>query len=164
LNKIPLAALAAILLLIGYKLARFSLFKNQLRLGWDQFLPFLVTVVSILIFDLLIGISLGVMIAIFFILLRNFQNSHLLVKESIDQKDVIKVKLSEEMSFLNKGALIKTLENIPENGHVIIDGSKSKIIDYDVLEVIENFKISAIDKGIKVETIKIKSVNPGAIH
>lgn len=164
LNKIPLAALAAILLLIGYKLARFSLFKNQLRLGWDQFLPFLVTVVSILIFDLLIGISLGVMIAIFFILLRNFQNSHLLVKESIDQKDVIKVKLSEEMSFLNKGALIKTLENIPENGHVIIDGSKSKIIDYDVLEAIENFKISAIDKGIKVETIKIKSVNSGAVH
>ena len=165
LNLIPLACLAAILLQVGYKLAKISLFKTQAKLGWDQFLPFIVTILGIVIFDLLIGIGLGMGVAIVYILLRNFQNSHVLtLKYNKDSPDSIRIILSEEVSFLNKGALIKTLEDIPNGKHVIIDGSNSKIIDYDVLEVIENFKINAKERDIEVDTIKIKSVKIGGLH
>ncbi|MCH7414451.1 SulP family inorganic anion transporter [Belliella sp. R4-6] len=165
LNLIPLACLAAILLQVGYKLAKISLFKTQAKLGWDQFLPFIVTILGIVIFDLLIGIGLGMGVAIVYILLRNFQNSHVLTLEGHkDSFDAITIILSEEMSFLNKGALIKTLDDIPNGKYVVIDGSNSKIIDYDVLEVIENFKINAKERDIEVDTIKIKSVKIGGLH
>ena len=165
LNLIPLACLAAILLQVGYKLAKISLFKNQAKLGWDQFLPFLITILGIVIFDLLIGIGLGMGVAIVYILLRNFQNSHVLkARENVDSPDTLRIILSEEVSFLNKGSLIKTLDEIPDGKHVIIDGSNSKIIDYDVLEVIENFRINAKERAIEVDTIKIKSVKVSGMH
>lgn len=164
LNLIPLASLAAILLLVGYKLAKFSLFKAQAKLGWDQFLPFIVTILGIVIFDLLIGIGLGMGVAIVYILLRNFQNSHLLEQRTAEKGDSIKITLSEEVSFLNKGALIKTLEEIPDGKHVIIDGSKSKVIDHDVLEVIENFRTNAPSRNIDVDTIKIRGIKVSGLH
>lgn len=165
LNLIPLACLAAILLQVGYKLAKISLFKTQAKLGWDQFLPFVITILGIVIFDLLIGIGLGMGVAIVYILLRNFQNSHVLTaRENVDSPDTLRIILSEEVSFLNKGSLIKTLDEIPDGKHVIIDGSNSKIIDYDVLEVIENFRINAKERDIEVDTIKIKSVKVGGMH
>jgi MFS superfamily sulfate permease-like transporter len=164
LNLIPLACLAAILLMVGYKLTKVSLFRNQAKLGWDQFLPFIITILGIVLFDLLIGIGLGMGIAMVFILLRNYQNSYLLDdrKEEIDGS--VRIILSEEVSFLNKGALIKALEDIPDGKHVIIDGSKSKVIDYDVLEVIENFKTNAGSRNIDVDTIKIKSTKTMGLH
>lgn len=164
LNLIPLASLAAILLLVGYKLAKFSLFKAQAKLGWDQFLPFIITILGIVIFDLLIGIGLGMGVAIVYILLRNFQNSHLLEQRTAEKGDTIKITLSEEVSFLNKGALIKTLEEIPDGKHVIIDGSKSKVIDHDVLEVIENFRTNAPSRNIDVDTIKIRGIKVSGLH
>ncbi|MFD2203456.1 SulP family inorganic anion transporter [Shivajiella indica] len=164
LNLIPVACLAAILLQVGYKLAKISLFKTQAKLGWDQFLPFLITIIGIVVFDLLIGIGLGMGVAIVYILLRNLQNSHLMESGFKESGDSIKITLSEEVSFLNKGALIKTLEEIPDGKHVIIDGSKSKIIDYDVLEVIENFKTNAPNRNIEVDTIKIKSIKTSSLH
>ncbi|MDO9553319.1 SulP family inorganic anion transporter [Rhodonellum sp.] len=164
LNLIPLACLAAILLMVGYKLAKVSLFTTQAKLGWDQFLPFIITIVGIVVFDLLIGIGLGMGVAIVYILLRNFQNSHFLEEKVSGNSNTIHIVLSEEVSFLNKGALIQTLEDIPEGKHVIIDGSNSKIIDYDVLEVIENFKIAAKNKNIEVDTIGIRSVKIGGLH
>jgi MFS superfamily sulfate permease-like transporter len=164
LNLIPLAALAAILLLIGYKLARFSLFKSQARLGLDQFLPFVTTILGIVIFDLLIGIGIGMGVAIVYILMRNFQNSHFYKEKPEEDPNTIHIVLSEEVSFLNKGALIQALDDIDPGKHVIIDGSNSKVIDYDVLEVISNFKIAAKEKGIEVDTIKIRSVTAGNLH
>ncbi|RPA68158.1 SulP family inorganic anion transporter [Cyclobacteriaceae bacterium YHN15] len=164
LNLIPLACLAAILLQVGYKLTKISLFKTQAKLGWDQFLPFLITIIGIVVFDLLIGIGLGMGVAIVYILLRNLQNSHLLEQGFKEKGDTIKITLSEEVSFLNKGALIKTLEEIPDGKHVIIDGSKSKVIDYDVLEVIENFKTNAPSRDIEVDTIKIRSIKTSSLH
>jgi MFS superfamily sulfate permease-like transporter len=164
LNLIPLACLAAILLQIGYKLAKVSLFKSQAKLGWDQFLPFVITILGIVLFDLLIGIGLGMGVAIVYILLRNLQNSHFLEEGIKEKNNTIKITLAEEVSFLNKGALIKTLEEIPDGKHVIIDGSKSQVIDYDVLEVIENFKSNAPSRNIEVDTIKIKSVRTGGLH
>lgn len=166
LNLIPLASLAAILLLIGYKLARIPLFKSMYKLGWDQFLPFVVTILGILIFDLLKGIGLGMVVGIFFILLRNYKNSLFFrdtSKEDPEEK-LIHIVLAEEVSFLNKGALINVLKNIPENKKVILDGSNSKIIDYDVLEVIENFKINAKERNIDVGTINIETIDVNSMH
>ncbi|MGY6743365.1 MAG: SulP family inorganic anion transporter [Cecembia sp.] len=164
LNLIPLASLAAILLQVGYKLARFSLFKSQVKLGWDQFLPFIITILGIVLFDLLIGIGLGMGVAIVYILLRNFQNSHFEEKYIKEKGETIKITLSEEVSFLNKGALMKALDEIPDGKHVIIDGSKSKVIDYDVLEVIENFKTNAPSRNIDVDTIKIRGIKIDGLH
>ena len=161
LNLIPLASLAAILLLIGYKLARISLFKSMYKLGLDQFLPFVVTILGILFFDLLKGIGLGMVVGIFYILLRNYKNSLFFRDTSKEDEEdkLIHIVLAEEVSFLNKGALINVLKNIPENKKVIIDGSNSKIIDYDVLEVIENFKINAKERNIEVGTINIETID-----
>ncbi|EKB48034.1 SulP family inorganic anion transporter [Cecembia lonarensis] len=164
LDMIPLASLAAILLQVGYKLARFSLFKSQARLGWDQFLPFILTILGIVVFDLLIGIGMGMAVAIVYILLRNFQNSHFKETYIKEKGETVKITLSEEVSFLNKGTLIKALDEIPDGKHVIIDGSKAKVIDYDVLEVIENFKTNASSRNIDVETIKIPGVKIDGLH
>lgn len=164
LNLIPLACLAAILLMVGYKLTKVSLFRNQATLGWDQFIPFIITILGIVLFDLLIGIGLGMGIAMVFILLRNYQNSYLLDDKKEDIDGSIRIVLSEEVSFLNKGALIKALEDIPDGKHVIIDGSKSRVIDYDVLEVIENFKTNAGSRNIDVDTIKVKSIKNSGSH
>lgn len=164
LNLIPLACLAAVLIMVGYKLAKVSLFRTQAKLGWDQLLPFIITILGIVLFDLLIGIGLGMGVAMVFILLRNFQNSYLLEESKADQGDTIRIVLSEEVSFLNKGALIKALDDIPDGKHVIIDGTNSKVIDHDVLEVIENFKTNAATKNIDVDTIKIRSVKSNDLH
>ncbi|WP_194776758.1 SulP family inorganic anion transporter [Pararhodonellum marinum] len=163
LNLIPLASLAAILLLIGYKLARVSLWRTQYKLGLDQFLPFAVTIVGIIVFDLLKGIGFGMVVGFFFILMRNYKNSYF-YKEETDDTDTIHIVLAEEVSFLNKGALINALENIPKGKNVIIDGSNSRVIDYDVLEVIENYRTSAHEKGITVGTINIETVDTGSLH
>lgn len=164
LNLIPLACLAAILLQVGYKLTKVSLFKTQAKLGWDQFLPFIITIVGIVVFDLLVGIGLGMCVAVIYILIRNYENSHVLEESTTTKGNTIRIKLSEEVSFLNKGSLIKTLDEIEEDKHVIIDGSNSKVIDYDVLEVIENFKVTAKTKNIKVETINIQSIKIASLH
>jgi MFS superfamily sulfate permease-like transporter len=164
LNLIPLSSLAAILLVVGYKLTKVSLFKSQAQLGKAQFLPFITTIIGIVVFDLLIGIGLGMGVSVIYILLYNFKNSHFLQEKELESGHTLHITLSEEVSFLNKGALIKTLEEIPDDKHVIIDGSKSKTIDYDVLEVIENFIKSSKERNIKVETISIKKIETIDIH
>ncbi|MEX2565996.1 MAG: SulP family inorganic anion transporter, partial [Cyclobacteriaceae bacterium] len=155
LNLIPLACLAAILLLIGYKLARISLFKSMFKNGWDQFLPFTITVIGIIAFDLLKGIGMGMVVGIVYILLRNYKNSHFFRDTREDDDELIHIMLAEEVSFLNKGALIKALQRVPDNKKVIIDGTRSTVIDYDVIEVIEDFKIGAKERNIELETINI---------
>lgn len=164
LNLIPLASLAAILLLVGYKLAKISLFRSMYRLGWDQFLPFAATILGIIVFDLLKGIGLGMVIGVIFILLRNYKNSYFFKDTESDDPNLSHIILSEEVSFLNKGSLISALNRIPSDSKVIIDGSKSVIIDYDVLEVIENFKTNAKERNIEVETINISSVKTSSLH
>ena len=150
--------------MVGYKLTRVSLFKQQAKLGWNQFLPFVITVFGVVFLDLLFGIGLGIAVSIIFILLANLRNSYFMEERIDDDGKVIHITLSEEVSFLNKGALIKALNEIPADRKVIIDGSKSKVIDYDVLEVIENFKVSAQSKNIVVETIQIEQVSVSDLH
>jgi carbonic anhydrase len=159
LNLIPLAALAAILLLVGYKLSRASLYRAMYRLGWDQFLPFITTVVAILMTDLLKGIGIGMVVAIYFILIRNYRNNYHLKREHVDGRETFTLQLSEEVTFLNKGSIQLTLEKLPHDARVVIDGSRSASIDYDVLEVIQEFKQhKAPFRNIEVETLNIAQV------
>jgi MFS superfamily sulfate permease-like transporter len=153
LNMIPYAALAAVLLLVGYKLAKPSIFIKMYHLGWAQFLPFIVTIVAVVATDLLKGIAVGMVVAVFKILMNNYQNSYKLDERPRNGKPCYHITLSEETTFLNKGKLMKTLDEIPNNTSLVIDASKSFTIDYDVLEIIETFKTSAKSKGIDFELI-----------
>ncbi len=159
INLIPLASLAAILLMVGYKLSRLSLYRSMFRLGYEQFLPFIATVGGILLTDLLKGIAIGMVLAIFFILRKNYKHSYHYKKEKTLDKETITIRLSEEVTFLNKASIQESLENVPEGARVIIDGSHSVHIDHDVLEIIHDFKAYAAPlRDIKVETIGIRDV------
>lgn len=151
LNKIPLACLAAVLLVVGYKLAKVSLFKSMYQLGWGQFLPFVITIVAILFSDLLKGIGIGMAVSIFFILRNNYKRAYYFNQSGSQDNPVITIQLVEDVTFINKGAITLTLDKLPENSTVIIDGSKSHNIDLDVLEIIYNFRETAILKGITLE-------------
>jgi MFS superfamily sulfate permease-like transporter len=155
LNKIPLAALAALLLMVGYKLAKISLFTSMYKLGWDQFLPFIVTVVAIQFSDLLKGIGVGMAVSIFFVLLNNYKRSYEIVKSKLGDKDKITVKLTEDLTFLNKGSIAAMLSEQPDNVHLVIDGTLSKAIDIDIIEILHDFKNTAELKDIKYELVNI---------
>ena len=152
LNFIPLAALAAILLLVGYKLCKLSIFSQMIKNGKYQAIPFFVTVLVILSIDLfgfypplkgeglLVGVIAGLIAAFGAILHGNLKNSYFFHKDQHHEGDIIKIRLSEEVSFLNKAAIRQTLDDIPENSKVIIDASHSDYIDFDVLELIKEFR------------------------
>lgn len=147
LNLIPLASLASILLLTGYKLAKVSLFKDMYKNGLNQFIPFISTILAIIFTDLLIGVLIGLAISIFYILKSNFKNAYHFEKKSLQTGEEINIRLSEEVSFLNKASIKETLfYHIPQGSKVVIDGSHSKYIDYDVLEVIHDFSNSHAKK------------------
>jgi len=158
INLIPYASLAAILLVTGYKLTNVSLYRSMLKVGANQFIPFIVTIVAIVFTDLLLGISIGLAIGVFYVLKNNMQNTYSNNTKSRKENEPIHIVLSEEVSFLNKASILKTLDELPEDSHVIIDGSRSRYIDYDVLEVINDFKDTAKLRNIKFELKKIKDV------
>ena len=156
LNLVPLAALAAVLLVVGYKLAKPNLFKEIYNQGWQQFLPFIVTILGIVFTDLLSGIGMGMAVALFMLLRAHFMNSHFLhIEESDGPGGVNRVRmaLAEEVTFLNKGALLKELSMIPDGSVVLIDASKCFHLDHDVLEIIEDFKATAGRRSLTIETI-----------
>lgn len=159
LNLIPLASLATILIMVGYKLAKPALFKQMFGLGWEQFVPFIVTIVAIVLTDLLTGIGIGMVVALLFTLHHSYRNSYHMQKAQTTQDGqmVHIFKLAEEVSFFNKASIIAALEAIPANSKVVIDCSNSKSIAYDVQEFIYDFQLHAKLKNIAVETI---SFNP----
>lgn len=156
LNMIPLATLAAILFVVGYKLAEPIIFIKMYRLGWQQFLPFIATILGIIIEDLLIGIGIGISLAFFIILRNHYKNSHETFHYQEDEQKKIHLTLAEEVSFLNKGSILREFRNIPYGTSVIIDFSRNKVIDHDVLETIQNFINSAQSKKINVQCIGSK--------
>lgn len=152
LNLIPLSVLASVLLVVGFKLAKPQLFKQMYKTGWEQFIPFIVTVIAIVATDLLMGIGIGMATGIFYILRTNYRNSSNLVVKSNENEDVYHLNLSEEVTFLNKAQIAKTLDEIPPNSKLIINGEKSVKIAYDVKENIEEFKnFTSKTKNIDVE-------------
>lgn len=156
INMIPLACLAAILLVTGYKLTRIALFKHMYHKGWDQFIPFVITIVAVLLTDLLKGVAIGMLFSIFYLLRTNMRNPFFYkIKEEGNKKN-LRIKLAEEVSFLNKAAIQVMLTNIPKETNVIIDGTNSRYIDPDVLETIFNYKHNAYTKGIIVILENIK--------
>ncbi len=151
LNLVPLAALAAVLILTGYKLAKISIFKEMWNNGKYQWWPYIITVVAVIFTDLLMGIGIGLAASMFAILRGNLKNAYFFHRKQYHMGDVIYVKLSQEVSFLNKAALKLTLEHLPENSKVVIDATDTAYVDFDVLELIREFhQISAPARGIQL--------------
>lgn len=154
LNMIPLAVLAGVLFVVGYKLAHPTLFKTLYAQGFSQFVPFIVTVVGVVFTDLLTGIGAGMAVAILLLLRRSYLNSHFLHMETRDTPDrqhVVRISLAEEVTFLNRGAILRELNAIPAHTRVIIDTSGSVSIDHDVKEIINDFCAVAAEREITVE-------------
>lgn len=147
LNMIPKTALAAILIFTGYKLAKPALFIAFYKKGWDQFLPFVITIVAILATDLLKGVIIGIGVGLFFVIRSNFRSSVVVVNDN----NRYLIRLRKDVSFLNKPIIKKKLEEVPENSHVLIDAGRADFIDKDIIEVIEDFIIHAPLSNITVE-------------
>lgn len=158
LNRIPLACLAAILIVVGYKLTNLKIYREMYRQGWQQFFPFIATVLGLVFTDMLTGVGLGLVVGVFHILLYNYKTDYLLDVDEEAKKGT--VYLSEHMSFLNKAALTKVLVEIPAGAEVTIDGSRSVMIDYDVKEVLKNFFTRAKAEGI---TVHLKGIDADEI-
>jgi MFS superfamily sulfate permease-like transporter len=171
LNKIPLAVLAAVLILTGWKLAKPAVFMNFWKAGKYQFIPFIVTVIVIIGIDLfalvpalsgkglIIGVGAGILAAAGAILHGNLKNSYFFHSEKHKEGDTINIQLSEEVSFLNKAAIRQTLDHMPEKSTVVINASNTKYIDFDVLELIKEFRdIKAPLKQISLSLIGFKEI------
>jgi len=147
LNLTPLACLAAILMLVGYKLTKFSLYARMYALGWQQFLPFIVTVIAIVVTDLLTGVLIGLALGLFFVIRQNHHESITVVS----QDNYYLMRLNKDATFVNKSELRTKLRKLPEGAHVIIDGIRALYVDRDIVEVVEDFKLMAPYKDITVE-------------
>lgn len=158
LNKIPMACLAAILIMIGFKLAGPNVFIQMWKIGKFQFIPFIVTVIGVVGLDLLKGVGIGLFVSGFFILLGNMKLAYFFKKEEHKEGEDIHIDLAQEVSFLNKAAIKQTFNNLPENSKVIISAKNTVYIDYDVLELIKDFtQYGSKDKNISVELQDFKS-------
>jgi MFS superfamily sulfate permease-like transporter len=165
LNMIPLSVLAAILLVVGYKLAKPALFKKMYHLGWKQFAPFTTTVIGIVFTDLLIGIGLGLLVGIAVILLKSYQNSHFLHKEGENTDGgKIKMTLAEEVTFFNKGAILKELDKLSSNSFLELDVRNTRYLDNDIIEILDDFVYKAKMRNITILLISERGVikNPSS--
>lgn len=164
LNLIPYASLASILLITGFNLAKPKLFRNLWSLGWKQFLPFMITIIIILLTDLLIGICIGLLLSVYFIIQNNFKAEYRITKSKIHGIETDLIKLNSNVTFLNKVKLKKVLDDIPEYSVLTIDGSDCNFIDYDILEIISEFSNKARDRHIELHLVGIETVNVTAVH
>lgn len=156
LNLIPLASLASILLLTGYKLAKISLFKELYSKGLNQFIPFVATIVAILFTDLLIGVLLGLLVSIFYLLKSNYRNPFTIEKEVINIGEMVRIELPNQVSFLNKATIKDTLWSLPAGTKVVVDATYSDYVDNDVLNVLEDYKTFAANKNIQLNILGLK--------
>ena len=154
LNLIPLSVLAAILFIVGYKLAKPRLFKQMYNMGMKQFLPFIITVLGIVFIDLLWGIGLGLAVGVIVILIKSYQNSHFLHIEGENVDDgKIKMTLAEEVTFFNKAAILKELDNLPKNSYLELDVRKTRYLDNDIIEILDDFAFKAKERNIDIKLI-----------
>lgn len=154
LNKIPLATLASVLLLVGYKLANPKVIMHFYHRGKYQFIPFIVTMIGVVFTDLLKGVAMGLIVSVIFILKGNMKRAYHFRKEEYHDGDVIHIELAQEVSFLNKAAIKATLAEIPENSTVVINASDTVYIAHDVLDMIKEFKkVRAKEQNSKVKLI-----------
>lgn len=157
LNLIPQAVLASVLLVIGYKLANPQAFVQMYKLGKTQFIPFIVTVVGIVSTDLLKGIMIGLTVGLITVLLKSYYNSHqLLLKEYQGKKNLFHINFAEEVTFINKGRIIKELDGLAKNSFLELDFRKTKVLDYDILEYLDEFAVKARNNNIRIKIIAEK--------
>ena len=164
LKQIPLSVLAAILFIVGFKLAKPSTFINMYKLGWKQFLPFIVTIIPMAITgDLLLGIGLGLAVGIVVTLFKSYQNSHFLHKEG-GESGSLKMTLAEEVTFFNKGAILKELDSLPENSSLELNVTKTRYLDNDIIEILEDFAYKAKERNIDIRLISERGIveNPNS--
>ena len=164
LNKIPYASLSAILLITGYNLTKPKLYRNMWSLGLKQFLPFVITIIIILATDLLMGVGIGLLISIYYIVRNNFKAEYKITEKQYQGIDTYLIKLNSNVTFLNKVNLRKVLDQIPEYSALTIDGSECNFIDYDILEIISEYQNKARDRHIELHLKGIEKVNVTAIH
>lgn len=167
LNMIPLSVLAAILFIVGYKLAKPSLFKRMYHLGWKQFVPYAVTVLGIIFTDLLVGIGMGLGVGIIVILIKSYQNSHFLhIVDKSNGMHKIRMTLAEEVTFFNKGAILKELDALPKNTYLELDVRKTQYLDNDIIEILDDFTWKARERNIDILLITTKGEleNPLSFH
>ncbi len=159
MNKIPLSVLAAILLVVGYKLAKPVTFKHMWKAGWRQFIPFIVTVV-LLYFNFLLGVGVGLAIGIIVTLYQSFQNSHFLhaTQSNEDGRNEVKMVLAEEVTFFNKATILKELDNLPQNTFLELDVRKTNYLDHDVIEILDDFKEKAKNRKINIKLISERGI------
>jgi MFS superfamily sulfate permease-like transporter len=157
LNMIPMASLAAILLMIGWKLASPKVFKHMWQSGLQQFIPFIITVIAVVFTDLLKGVGIGLIVSIFYILKGNMKLAYRFSKEKYHEGETIHIDLAQEVSFLNKAALKQTLSDLPSNSNVIIDAGNTVYIDFDIIQLIKDFALfGAAERKIKLQLINFK--------
>ena len=164
LSMIPYASLAAILLVTGLNLTKPKLYLSLWKLGWKQFLPFLITILVILSTDLLIGVSIGLLFSIYFIIRNNFKAEYKINETREHDTMVYLIKLNSNVTFLNKVNLRKALDQIPEYSVLTIDGSNCTFIDYDILEIISEYHNKAHNRHIEVHLLAIEKVNVTAVR
>lgn len=154
LNRIPLSCLAAILLVTGFKLASPRLMKQMWSEGFYQFTPFIATVVAIVFTDLLVGVLIGLGVALAFILKSNFRRPLRKIVERHIGGDVMHIELADQVSFLNRAALSRELDGIPRGGHVLLDATSTDYIDPDVLDLIHDYKDrTAPARGVELSLV-----------
>ena len=167
LNMIPLSVLASILFIVGFKLAKPALFKHMYNLGWKQFVPYVVTVLGIIFTDLLVGIGMGLGVGIIVILIKSYQNSHFLhIVDKSNGRHKIRMTLAEEVTFYNKGAILKELDALPKNTYLELDVRKTQYLDNDIIEILDDFTWKARERNIDILLITTKGEleNPLSFH
>ena len=162
INLIPYASLSAILILTGFGLTKLRIYKSLFKLGLKQFIPFISTIIIILVTDLLIGVSIGLLISVYYIIKENFKENYNLEKNHLQGLDYYTLKLHSNVTFLNKVEIKNTLDKVPPYSELTIDGSDVHFIDYDVLEIISDFVTKAHDRHIELKLINIQIVETAA--
>ena len=164
LNMIPFASLAAILLITGYNLSKPALYRQMYSLGWNQFLPFIITILVILATDLLEGVAIGLAFSIYFVVSNNFKAEYKIERHQELDTEHYYIHLNSMVTFLNKVNLQQTLYKAPPYSVLTIDGSASRFIDYDVLEMISEFEKQAREKHIQLILKNVERVNVTSVH
>ena len=150
MNLIPLATLAGVLLLVGYKLAKPSLFLRKFREGWSQFVPFFATVLGIVFTDLLVGVGIGLAIAVIYLLLENYRLPFNIEHQPHSKGERVRLVLAQQVSFLNKASILQSLMSMPNDSTVEIDATGSIYVHADVVEIIDDFVVGAESRNIEV--------------
>ena len=158
LNLTPLASLAAVLFIVGFKLANPATIKQMYNKGWESFVPFVVTTILV-VYNLLVGVGVGLAIAFFYILYRNYQTPYDKATTHENGKEVHHIQLSQVASFLNKAAILRSLNELPDNCIVIIDGSQNAQMHQDVVDILEDFCLNASVRNIEVRLIDLPQLN-----